>query len=64
MPTIVSRTIAVLVLALLPIACSAGWNDPLSIDTGLLQGEVSGVAQDVRAYKGIPYAAPPVGDLR
>jgi para-nitrobenzyl esterase len=31
------------------------------IDTGELQGTVEG---SVVAFKGIPYAAPPVGDLR
>ena len=59
-----SRSLALPILALLPIACFADWNDPLSIDTGLLQGEVIGVAHDVRAYQGIPYAALPVNDLR
>ncbi len=37
--------------------------DPVRIDTGLVSG-VAGTTDDVRVYKGIPYAAPPVGDLR
>jgi para-nitrobenzyl esterase len=27
-------------------------------------GDVSGTGTDVRVYRGIPYAAPPVGPLR
>jgi para-nitrobenzyl esterase len=51
---------AVLVLAAtLPLAAA---NDPVRIDTGLISG-VDG-AEGVRVYKGIPFAAPPVGDLR
>src|SRR4051794_10371447 len=34
------------------------------IGIGSLRGLVVGEKQDVYAYKGIPYAAPPVGDLR
>lgn len=43
-------------------AMSPGKADPIQVSGGL----VSGVAQTdgVRAYKGIPYAQPPVGDLR
>ncbi|MCW9708045.1 carboxylesterase/lipase family protein [Fodinibius salsisoli] len=37
--------------------------DTLRIDTGLVTG-VSESGSTVHAYKGIPYAAPPVGDLR
>ncbi len=35
--------------------------DPVKIDSGLVSGTVEG---EVRVYKGIPFAAPPVGDLR
>jgi len=36
---------------------------PVKIGTGLISG-VSTATPGVRAFKGIPYAAPPVGDLR
>jgi para-nitrobenzyl esterase len=36
---------------------------PVKVDTGLLTG-MAGRDPGVTAYKGIPYAAPPVGDLR
>lgn len=35
--------------------------DPVKIDTGQISGATVG---DVHVYKGIPFAAPPVGDLR
>jgi para-nitrobenzyl esterase len=38
--------------------------DPIRIESGLVSGAVSGTEGDVRVYKGIPFAAPPVGDLR
>jgi para-nitrobenzyl esterase len=39
--------------------------DPIKIDTGYISGTLIGdVDSPVRAYRGIPYAAPPVGDLR
>jgi para-nitrobenzyl esterase len=41
----------------------AAISDPIRIDTGLISGTV-GTNPDVRIYRGIPYAAPPVGDLR
>jgi para-nitrobenzyl esterase len=34
------------------------------IDSGALRGLVIGDKKDVHVYKGIPYAAPPVGELR
>ena len=37
--------------------------DPVRVDTGLISG-VPGSDNDIRVYKGIPYAAPPVGELR
>ncbi|MBN1570878.1 MAG: carboxylesterase family protein [Acidobacteria bacterium] len=39
--------------------------DPIKIDTGYVSGSPIGdVGKEVRIYRGIPYAAPPVGDLR
>jgi para-nitrobenzyl esterase len=43
-------------------AKSAG--EPVKIDTGLLQGVAASESGDVVVFRGIPYAAPPVGDLR
>src|SRR5690349_12578625 len=34
---------------------------PIKVETGLLQGTVE---DGLTIYRGIPYAAPPVGDLR
>lgn len=41
----------------------AAADDPVKTDAGQVSG-VATVTPDVRVYKGIPYAAPPVGDLR
>jgi para-nitrobenzyl esterase len=42
---------------------SAAMNEPVKIDTGSVSG-VSGATGDVSIFKGIPFAAPPVGNLR
>src|SRR5580698_4538405 len=42
---------------------SAAISDPVSTDAGAVSG-VAGKNPEVRVYKGIPFAAPPVGDLR
>jgi para-nitrobenzyl esterase len=41
----------------------AGMQEPVKVDGGLITGRPSW-GWNVRAYRGIPYAAPPVGDLR
>ncbi|HEY40473.1 MAG TPA: carboxylesterase family protein [Dehalococcoidia bacterium] len=39
--------------------------DPIMTDSGLVSGTlVDDAGEEVRVYKGIPFAAPPVGDLR
>lgn len=59
--------IAATLLGLTPglAACSSSWegDDPLVVETE--HGKVQGVTTDgIRAWRGIPFAAPPVGDLR
>ena len=41
----------------------AAIDQPVKLDSGLISG-TTGKNADVRVFKGIPYAAPPVGDLR
>src|SRR5580704_13077586 len=38
--------------------------EPVKIDSGLVQGVAASESGDVVVFRGIPYAAPPVGDLR
>jgi para-nitrobenzyl esterase len=49
-----------LVIPLAPQAPAAN-QDAVKIETGLVSGTATG---GVRSFRGIPYAAPPVGDLR
>lgn len=44
-------------------AAVAALPEPVRLDAGLVSG-VAGKAPTVRVFKGIPYAAPPVGELR
>jgi para-nitrobenzyl esterase len=41
----------------------AAIDDPVALDTGLISGSAAAIS-DVREFKGIPFATPPVGDLR
>jgi para-nitrobenzyl esterase len=47
--------------AILPL--TAAVNDPVHVEGGLLAG-TAGSTPDVRVFKGVPFAAPPVGNLR
>jgi para-nitrobenzyl esterase len=44
-------------------AASAAIDDPVRLQDGLISG-VPGAVNGLRVFKGIPFAAPPVGDLR
>src|SRR3984893_14012073 len=48
---------------LVPAAVRAAIDAPVRLDTGLISG-ASGRSPDVRVFKGVPFAAPPVGPLR
>jgi para-nitrobenzyl esterase len=59
--------IALVLLSTIAVSCAPAavpLADPIKIDTGLVSGAVVGAKQDIHVYKGIPFAAPPVGDLR
>ncbi len=60
-----SRRVGLLVasLLLLPAALAAAISEPVRIDTGLVQGVPASDAS-ITVFKGVPFAAPPVGDLR
>ena len=53
------RTVLAFGVSLLVAASAFG--QPVTIDTGVVDGTVE---EGLRIYRGIPYAAPPVGDLR
>src|SRR4051812_42147941 len=48
---------------LIPGLALAAISEPVKLDAGLVTG-VPGKSADVRVFKGLPFAAPPVGDLR
>ena len=51
-----------ILVAVAPLA-TAALDRPVRVESGLLEG-VPALTAGVTAFKGIPYAAPPVGDLR
>src|SRR5215469_13651234 len=58
------RFVLILIITLFAVPVTL-WavNDPIRVEQGQLSG-TTGKNPEVRVYKGIPYAAPPVGDLR
>jgi para-nitrobenzyl esterase len=57
------RTVLFALLAAMTPATRALAADQVTLDTGVVQGE-PGRVPGIRVFEGIPYAAPPVGDLR
>ncbi len=55
--------LAALFMAPLSALQAVDLQKPLRIESGLVQGSMNGTG-DVVSFKGIPYASPPVGDLR
>jgi para-nitrobenzyl esterase len=58
-----NRTALITTILLAFTTAGAAIDDPVRLDTGMLSGATT-ESPDVRVFKGIPYAAPPVGDLR
>lgn len=57
------RLSLLLALCFFTVAAHAAITDPVRVEQGLVSG-VAGKNPEVRVYRGIPFAAPPVGDLR
>jgi para-nitrobenzyl esterase len=60
------RSLLVLVSSSLLVATAAvpaAIPEPVKLETGLVSG-VAGSSSDIRVFKGIPFAAPPIGSLR
>ena len=58
-----SRPITFLSFVVATHSLFAAIKEPVHLDSGLVTG-VTGSSPEVRVFKGIPYAAPPIGDLR
>src|SRR5436189_4441894 len=58
-----SWSLAIVTLIAAPSSAVAAVTEPVKTDAGLVSN-VGGNNPDVRVFKGIPFAAPPVGPLR
>jgi len=58
-----TRAAAAFVVLLAAASALAAVSEPIRIENGLVTG-TPGASPDVRVFKGIPFAAPPIGDLR
>src|SRR5512138_2838493 len=56
--------LAVGAVAVLTMRTSAMMPEQVKIETGLLAGAIGSTQPAVRAFKGIPFAAPPLGENR
>src|SRR5580693_9170048 len=48
---------------ILAASLNAAIDAPVPLDSGMISG-ITGTNTDVRVFKGIPFAAPPIGNLR
>ena len=58
---ILSALLVISIALIAPLASSADSSSQVTIESGTIEGKASG---SVRSFLGIPYAAPPLGDLR
>jgi len=56
--------LAISAVAVLTIRTAAMIPEQIKVETGALSGAVGGTQPSVRAFKGIPFAAPPLGENR
>ena len=59
-----ARVAVTTVLLLLVALGMANAAEPVPLHSGLVSGDVLDTSVNLQAFRGIPYAAPPVGDLR
>ena len=62
MNTRIAFAVSVALAAVSPLRMQAAISDPVKTSDGMVSGVT--LSSGVRAFKGIPFAAPPVGDLR
>ena len=55
------RITAIAAVGIVMLLALTGWAEPVRINGGLIEGTVE---DGIAAYKGIPFAAPPTGELR